>query len=81
MKMNDKFSGNELLTMLSKLPGGYEYMGAASCQVCFPLRDGGELRFGIYDDEDGDDATFGIDIYSGFLPPGISGPVHKTGDK
>lgn len=65
----------ELLEELAKIPGGYVYLGAASYQVCFPLKAGGELRFGIYDDVEG----LQIDLYDGSLPPGITGPVRKTG--
>lgn len=66
-----------ILTELNKIPGGYNYAGAAGVQICFPLRAGGELRFGIYDDDP--PGTLGIDLYDGALPPGISGPVTETG--
>ncbi len=65
---------NELLGMLAQIPGGYVYSGVCSYQVCFPLKAGGELRISICDD-----TGFGIDLYDGSLPPGITGPAHGTG--
>lgn len=65
------------LADLEKIPGGYVYMGAASYQVCFPLRSGGELRFSINDDDP--PGTIGIDLYDGALPPCITGPSTRTG--
>lgn len=67
---------NEIFSALEKIPGGYVYSGAASLQVCFPLKAGGELRFGLYDD--GND---GFDFYDGALPPGVTGFVKPTLDK
>jgi len=77
--MTDK----ELMRELKKIPGGYEYWGACSQQICFPLKKGGELRFSIMD-EDVDDEPKGIvkiDLYGGELPPCITGPSFLTGDK
>lgn len=68
-----------LLEVLEKIPGGYVYMGAASYQVCFPLKSGGELRFGLYDDDEHDGVA--IDLYGGELPPCITGPGYPTGKK
>lgn len=73
--MSEIFSANEIFEELQKLPGGYVYSGAASLQVCFPLRDGGELRFAICDEK-----PSGFDIYDGSLP-GITGPTHPTGER
>lgn len=67
---------HELWAVLSKIPGGYSYTGACSEQLCFPLKAGGELRFGYYDDEDG----LQIDLYGGELPPGLTGFAVKTGE-
>lgn len=64
-----------LIDTLRKIPGGYEYSGICSFQVCFPLKKGGELRFGWYDDTDG----LQVDLYGGELPPGITGPATLTG--
>jgi len=64
-----------LLEELVKIPGGYVYSGACSYQVCFPLKQGGELRLGIYDD--GPD-RIQADLYDGKLP-GITGPTSATG--
>lgn len=63
---------------LAKIPGGYEYSGVASLQLCFPLRAGGELRFLVTEDRP---EHISIDLYDGMLPPGISGPAWKTGEK
>ena len=73
-----KFSTKGLFEELAKIPGGYTYMGCASYQICFPLKKGGELRFSI-SDEDPPEEEFGIDLYDGALPPGITGPATKTG--
>lgn len=69
---------NRLWKALSQIPGGYEYWGAASVQLCFPLKAGGELRF--MQSDAGPDHIF-IDLYGGELPPGINGPAFKTGRK
>ena len=77
----------DLMDRLSKIKGGYEYSGACSLQVCFPLKAGGELRFALFDDDGPlqpgeimtDLGVFGIDLYDGSLPPGISGPAKLTG--
>jgi hypothetical protein len=66
-----------LLTVLAKIPGGYTYEGVCSSQYCFPLKNGGELRFALYDDMP--DNTLGVDLYDGFLPPGITGFAQRTG--
>jgi hypothetical protein len=68
----------ELMEELSKIPGGYCYEGICSIQYCFPLKAGGELRFCLLDDDDSD-GKWHVDLYDGFLPPGITGPVSKTG--
>lgn len=68
---------HELFNELNKIKGGYSYSGAASLQYCFPLKSGGELRFGIYDEDP--DNTLGIDLYGGELPPCITGFGQKTG--
>lgn len=65
-----------LLGKLAKIKGGYTYSGAASYQVCFPLRAGGELRFMITDFQDG----LFIDLYDGALPPMITGFSKPTGE-
>lgn len=65
------------LSEVRKIPGGYEYSGVCSWQVCFPLRAGGELRFMVTDDEPG----LSVDLYDGALPPGITGPAKRTGEK
>ena len=64
-----------------KIPGSYEYLGACSVQICIPLRNGKELRFGLYDDDvnaDGD-CEWQVDVYEGVLPPGITGPARRLG--
>ncbi len=68
-----------------KVPGGYHYMGVCSDQLCFYLRDGGELRLAFCDadvdeDEPGD-GRMHIDHYGGELPPMITGPAFKTGEE
>lgn len=68
-----------LLSELAMIPGGYKYSGICSFQVCFPLRNGGELRFSVVDD-DMENAGFSIDLYDGALPPGITGPSKLTGE-
>lgn len=71
---------NELAKALKEVPGGYEYLGVCSVQICFPLKNGGELRFGWYDDDDPKiDGKLQIDFYEGTLPPGITGPAMLTG--
>ena len=70
---------NKLLAQLEKIAGGYVYQGNCSYQVCFPLKAGGELRFGLYDDVPR--GGFAVDLYDGALPPGITGFVTKTGGK
>lgn len=76
---SNSMSYNKIWEELSKIPGGYTYSGAASLQICFPLRDGGELRFSLNDDDTrGDFPAFGFDFYDGSLPPGITGPWSKT---
>lgn len=72
-------SVHDLLAILETIPGGYVYSGVCSIQVCFPLRAGGELRISI-SDEDPEDAVH-IDLYGGELPPGITGPATRTGNK
>jgi len=67
-----------LIKEAGKIPGGYRYEGICSSQICFPLKAGGELRFSLSDDEDSD-GKWHIDLYSGALPPGITGFVEKTG--
>lgn len=65
----------------SKVPGGYHYSGICSEQICFRLRDGGELRFMLVDDdvdERDPPGEWHIDYYDGGIPPGITGPVTKT---
>ena len=80
----------DLLMELQKIKGGDTYSGAASYQVCFPLKAGGELRFSINDEDeewfhnpDGTPSSNGypirIDLYDGKLPPCITGPSHSTG--
>lgn len=65
------------------IKGGYQYEGVCSSQLCFPLRDGGELRLMFCEADDGDgkpsDTRMHIDFYDGKLPPGITGPAWKTG--
>jgi hypothetical protein len=69
-------TASQLMSEISKLPGGYVYSGACSYQVCFPLKSGGELRIMVTDD----DPEVSVDIYDGALPPGISGFANKTGE-
>lgn len=73
---------------LKDIDGGYQYLGAASTQLCFPLKNGGELRFSVTDGDvlegvshdAGWDAAF--DHYDGALSGvGVSGPVSPTGGK
>lgn len=66
----------KLLTALESINGGYVYSGAASLQLCFPLKAGGELRIMMCDESR--PGTVDIDLYDGALP-GITGPVIKTG--
>ena len=66
-----------LINEARKVPGGYTYEGICSRQICFPLRNGGELRF-IICDEESSDGEWHIDFYDGALPPGITGPVERT---
>ena len=71
---------SELLSELSKIEGGYTYAGACSLQVCFPLKEGGELRFSIVDEDVAENGKeFGIDLYGGELPPMITGFGKATG--
>lgn len=70
---------NEIYGALKKIPGGYTYDGAASLQVCFPLKVGGELRFGIYDSDNEEGIDYGFDFYDGSLPPCITGWSEPTG--
>jgi hypothetical protein len=72
--MNDE---QRLISEADKIPGGYRYEGICSSQLCFPLKNGGELRFSISDDEESD-GKWHIDWYDGALPHGITGPVTKT---
>jgi hypothetical protein len=76
---------HQLFTELRKISGGYNYMGVASDQLCFPLKAGGELRFMTSDkDFEGlpeDIWPISIDHYDGALPPCISGPSSPTGTK
>ena len=69
---------NSLIREIAKIPGGYSYSGICSDQICFPLRDGGELRFIITDDDESD-GKWHCDYYDGALPPGITGFVERTG--
>lgn len=64
----------DLLDKLAQIPGGYVYHGAASYQVCFPLKAGGELRLAVTEEHD----DLVVDLYDGGLP-GISGPTRRTG--
>jgi hypothetical protein len=70
-----------LFEMLRKIQGGYEYSGACSFQVCFPLKSGGELRFSLVDEDvlEEDSDEFQIDLYDGTLPPMITGFSIETG--
>jgi len=71
----------ELFRDLEKIPGGYTYSGACSYQICFPLKNGGELRFSVIDDDVDENVPkkdFYIDLYGGELS-GITGPIAKTG--
>lgn len=65
-----------LLNALQKIEGGYCYSGAASLQICFPLKAGGELRIMMCDESP--HGTIDVDLYDGKLP-GITGPTTKTG--
>jgi hypothetical protein len=69
-------SEKRIFEELAKIKGGYNYYGACSCQICFPLKAGGELRFSITDDEPD---HIGIDLYDGAIPAGVSGPAYPTG--
>lgn len=64
---------------LSGIRGGYNYMGACSDQICFPLRNGGELRFSVVDEDVADGEIYSIDLYDGALPPCITGFSKPTG--
>lgn len=88
MNITDSIEISELFKRLGKIKGGYNYSGAASYQICFPLKDGGELRFMLVDGDASERrgaeivtemGLFDIDLYGGELPPGISGPVSVTG--
>jgi hypothetical protein len=79
---------DKLFKILEKIPGGYTYSGSCSYQICFPLRDGGELRFCLTDSdvaefdkdsEQTESGVFNIDLYDGGLPPCITGFSKKTG--
>ena len=72
-----RITQNNFLAELAKIPGGYEYWSCASTQVCFPLKAGGELRFGMYDEDEHEGVA--IDLYDGALPPGVTGPAKLTG--
>ena len=72
-------SCSNLIKEARQVPGGYVYDGICSTQICFPLKNGGELRFSLCDDDESD-GEWHIDHYDGSLPPGISGPVRKTND-
>ena len=65
----------ELILELGKIKGGYNYSGACSEQICFPLKAGGELRFCCTDD----DPIWRVDLYGGEIPPGVTGPATLTG--
>lgn len=70
----------EIMNRLRIISGGYRYEGVVSSQICFPLKSGGELRFGIYEDDDVEGGVeFNIDFYDGALPPMITGPSFRTG--
>ena len=77
----DSISIRDLMNQLLKIKGGYNYLGACSSQICFPLKEGGELRFSLVDDDcvDPGESTFKIDLYGGELPPCITGPSSATG--
>ena len=66
-----------ILNALQKIKGGYCYSGAASYQMCFPLKAGGELRIMMCDESP--HGTIDIDLYDGALSPGITGPTISTG--
>jgi hypothetical protein len=70
---------DKLMVDVAKIPGGYCYSGVCSYQICFPLRNGGELRFSIGDD-DSSSGEWEVDLYGGELPPGITGFAHSTGN-
>lgn len=70
---------DKLMTEIATIPGGYVYQGAASYQICFPLKAGGELRFSITDEDVGGSGGWEVDLYDGALPPGITGFADKTG--
>lgn len=74
-------SNRWLVEQLSKIKGGYRYMGACSDQLCFPLKSGGELRFSTVDEDcvELGESCFAIDLYDGALPPCITGPSKLTG--
>ena len=69
---------DKLLEEILKVPGGYRYFGICSDQICFPLKNGGEIRFMLTDDDDSD-GKWHCDFYDGSLPPGITGFVKGTG--
>lgn len=66
---------DELMKRVAKISGGYTYSGSCSYQICFPLKNGGELRFMQTDDE----PEWNVDLYDGKLPPGITGIAERTG--
>lgn len=67
----------ELFEILKEIKGGYVYYASASTQYCFPLKNGGELRFSRNDEEP--ENTLSIDLYGGGIPPCITGFAEKTG--
>lgn len=86
--MTNSITIRDLFNRLGKIKGGYDYSGVCSQQICFPLKDGGELRFMLVDGDEMERqgteiatelGLFDIDLYGGELPPGISGPVSPTG--
>ena len=84
--MPKQLSESKIWKLLKAIPGGYEYLGVCSMQLCFPLKKGGELRF-MYVDDDQDDrpesekGSLITDHYDGALPPCITGPATATGTK
>jgi len=77
----DSIAIRDLMDQLRKIKGGYNYLGACSDQMCFPLESGGELRFSLVDDDcvESGESTFKIDLYGGELPPCITGYAKPTG--
>ena len=80
--MKNSILHSELLTRLKKCKGGYVYSGACSYQICFPLKDGTELRIATVDSDvlpEGETDPLQIEIYIPTGLMGVTGPCTTTG--